>query len=116
MSSFKQESRLAPLRYVTALGLSLFAAGALAQPTAEVPLTVTGTLVDERGAPAAGAEVVLIDENAAPGGALLHGRFDAGGLRAAQARAELVGAVDEGLRGLGGDRCHAVTGSGASQV
>lgn len=59
MSSFKQESRLAPLRYVSALGLSLFAAGALAQPTAEVPLTVTGTLVDERGAPAAGAEVVL---------------------------------------------------------
>lgn len=59
MSSFKQEGRLAPRRYVTALGLSLFAAGALAQPTAEAPLEVTGTLVDEGGAPAAGVEVVL---------------------------------------------------------
>ena len=47
-------------RCLTALGLSLFvAAGVLAQPTADVPLTVTGTLVDERGVPAAGVEVVL---------------------------------------------------------
>ena len=42
----------------------------------------------------AGAEVVLVDENAAPGGALLHGRFDGAGLRAAAARTELVGAVE----------------------
>ena len=48
------------LRFLTALGLSLFAAaGVLAQPTADVPLAVTGTLVDERGVPAAGVEVVL---------------------------------------------------------
>ena len=48
------------LSFPTALGLSLFAAaGVLAQPTADVPLAVTGTLVDERGVPAAGVEVVL---------------------------------------------------------
>lgn len=46
-------------RFLAALGLGLFAAaGAPAQPT-EAPLTVTGTLVDERGAPVAGADVVL---------------------------------------------------------
>ena len=42
----------------------------------------------------AGAEVVLADENAALGGALLHGRMDAGGIRAEEARATLTGAVD----------------------
>ena len=42
------------------LGLAWLAAGGLlAQPVAEPTLTVTGTLVDERGAPAAGVEVVL---------------------------------------------------------
>ena len=46
--------------FAAAFGLSLLtAAGALAQPTAEMPLTVTGTLVDERGGPAANVEVVL---------------------------------------------------------
>ncbi|MCY3971159.1 MAG: carboxypeptidase regulatory-like domain-containing protein, partial [Acidobacteria bacterium] len=60
-SSFKHKGRLAPFRFVAALGVSLFAAaGALmAQPTVGPPLTVTGTLVDERGAPAAGVEVAL---------------------------------------------------------
>lgn len=45
------------------LGLAGFAAlaasGLWAQPSPEPPLTVAGTLVDERGAPAAGIEVVL---------------------------------------------------------
>ena len=42
----------------------------------------------------AGASVVLVDENAALGGALLHGRFDAGGVRTADARTALVGDVE----------------------
>ncbi len=46
----------------------------------------------------AGAEVVLADENTKLGGALLHGRFDGGGLRAAEARAGLVGAVEAAER------------------
>ena len=46
----------------------------------------------------AGAEVVLVDENAALGGALLHGRFDASGMRTADARAELTGAVEANER------------------
>ena len=46
----------------------------------------------------AGAEVVLADENAALGGALLHGRFDASGMRTADARAELAGAVEANER------------------
>lgn len=60
MSSFKHKGRLAPFRFFTALGLGLFAAaGALAQPTVETPLVVTGTLVNEHGGAVAGAEVVL---------------------------------------------------------
>ena len=47
-------------RLLLALGLAgLAAGGLLAQPVAEPTLTVTGTLVDERGVPAAGVEVVL---------------------------------------------------------
>ena len=42
----------------------------------------------------AGADVVLADENAALGGALLHGRLDASGIRTADARAQLVGEVE----------------------
>ena len=42
----------------------------------------------------AGADVVLADENAALGGSLLHGRFDGGGIRAAEERTQLVGAVE----------------------
>ncbi|MDE0379771.1 MAG: 2Fe-2S iron-sulfur cluster-binding protein, partial [Rhodospirillales bacterium] len=42
----------------------------------------------------AGADVVLVDENAALGGGLLYGRADAGGIRAAEERARLVGAVE----------------------
>ena len=42
----------------------------------------------------AGAEVVLADENAALGGALLHGRLDASGIRTADARTQLVGDVE----------------------
>ena len=53
----------------------------------------------------AGAEVVLADENSKLGGALLHGRFDGGGLRAAEARAGLVGAVEAA------DRVSAMTGT-----
>ena len=45
-------------------------------------------------AAAAGAEVVLVDENAALGGALLHGRFDAGGVRTADTRTALAGEVE----------------------
>ena len=42
------------------LGLAgLAASGLWAQPSVDVPLGVTGTLVDERGAPVPGAEVVL---------------------------------------------------------
>ncbi len=42
------------------LGVAALATGSLwAQPAAEAPLTVTGTLVDERGSPVAGVEVVL---------------------------------------------------------
>lgn len=47
-------------RILLCLGLAGLAAGPLrAQPAAEWPSTVTGTLVDDRGAPAAGIEVVL---------------------------------------------------------
>ena len=46
----------------------------------------------------AGAEVVLADENTKLGGALLHGRLDGGGLRAAEARTRLVGAVEAAER------------------
>ncbi len=47
-------------RLILLLALTGLAAGQLwAQPAAEAPLTVTGTLVDERGAPEAGVEVVL---------------------------------------------------------
>ena len=47
-------------RLFLALGLAgLAAPGLLAQPTADQPPTITGTLVDERGAPAADVEVVL---------------------------------------------------------
>ena len=42
----------------------------------------------------AGAEVIIVDENAAPGGALLHGRVDTEGRRAEQVRAALTGAVE----------------------
>ena len=42
----------------------------------------------------AGAEVVLADENTALGGALLHGRLDASGIRTADARTQLVGDVE----------------------
>ena len=49
-------------------------------------------------AAAAGAEVVLADENAALGGALLHGRFDAGGIRTADARTALAGEVEADAR------------------
>ena len=54
-------------------------------------------------AAAAGAHVVLVDENAALGGGLLYGRPDAGGIRAAEERARLVGAVE------GSDRISAMT-------
>ena len=46
----------------------------------------------------AGAEVVLADENTKLGGALLHGRFDGGGIRAAETRTGLVGAVEAAER------------------
>ena len=46
----------------------------------------------------AGAEVVLVDENAALGGGLLYGRADAGGIRAADERARLVGEVEGSAR------------------
>ena len=45
-------------------------------------------------AAAAGAEVILVDENAALGGGLLYGRADAGGIRAEEERARLVGDVE----------------------
>ena len=54
-------------------------------------------------AAAAGADVVLVDENAALGGGLLYGRPDAGGIRAEEERARLVGAVE------GSDRISAMT-------
>ena len=41
------------------LGLAVLVAGGLWAQPADAPLTVTGTLIDERGAPAAGVEVVL---------------------------------------------------------
>ena len=44
-------------------------------------------------AAAAGANVILVDENAALGGGLLYGRADAGGIRAEEERARLVGEV-----------------------
>lgn len=61
MRRSRHRHRLATLLCPAALGLGLFAAaGLLAQATAGFfPLVVTGTLVDERGAPAAGVEVVL---------------------------------------------------------
>lgn len=60
MARSRHRRRLATLRCPAAFGLGLFAgAGLLAQATAGFPLVVTGTLVDERGAPAAGVEVVL---------------------------------------------------------
>lgn len=60
MRRCKHRHRLATLRCPAAFGLGLFAAaGLFAQSTVDVPLVVTGTLVDERGAPAAGVEVVL---------------------------------------------------------
>ena len=47
-------------RLFLALGLAgLAAPGLLAQPAADQPPTITGTLVDERGAPAADVEAVL---------------------------------------------------------
>ena len=49
-------------------------------------------------AAAAGAEVVLADENAALGGALLHGRFDAGGVRTADTRTALADEVEADAR------------------
>ena len=49
-------------------------------------------------AAAAGAEVVLVDENAALGGGLLYGRPDAGGIRAAEERARLVGDIERSER------------------
>ena len=54
-------------------------------------------------AAAAGAEVVLVDENAALGGGLLYGRADAGGIRAGEERARLVGDVE------GADRISVMT-------
>ena len=45
-------------------------------------------------AAAAGAQVILVDENAALGGGLLYGRADAGGIRAEEERARLVGDVE----------------------
>ncbi len=50
--------RFPPLLFWLSLGW-LVAGGLLAQPVADPTLTVTGTLIDERGAPAAGVEVVL---------------------------------------------------------
>ena len=47
----------------------------------------------------AGAEVLLFDDQPAPGGALNYARFDAAGERAGAARAELVGATKD-LPGL----------------
>ena len=47
-------------RLLLALGLAgLAAPGLLAQPAADQPPTITGTVVDERGAPAADVEAVL---------------------------------------------------------
>ena len=54
-------------------------------------------------AAAAGAEVILVDENAALGGGLLYGRADAGGIRAEEERARLVGDVE------GSDRISVMT-------
>ena len=59
MLRFRHGARLVAFAFRAAFGLGLFAAaGLLAQPVADVPLTVTGTLVDEHGA-SAGVEVVL---------------------------------------------------------
>ena len=46
----------------------------------------------------AGADVILVDENAALGGGLLYGRPDAGGIRAEEERTRLVGAVEASER------------------
>lgn len=60
MPRFDLQSPPTMPRLLLLLGLAGFAASGLgAQPSVDVPLTVTGTLVDERGAPVPGAEVVL---------------------------------------------------------
>ena len=55
-----------------------------------------------------GADVVLIEENTTLGGALNYARFDAAGDRAAQARAELVAAIEanQNIRVLTGAVCN----------
>ena len=60
MRHSKYSFRLLAARLTVFLPLAALGAGPIwAQPTTEPPLVVKGTLVDERGVPAAGAEVLL---------------------------------------------------------